>query len=657
MQPADYYRQALSDTKAGNTAAALENYNKAVALKPDYIEAIVNRGNLLDGLGRRLEALEDCRRAVALRPDIPELVANQANILRALKRDQEALECYNKALAMRPELLGALVNRSTLLYDLRRMDEAIADCDAVLALKPDMPGVHLNRANMLREKGKNEEALAAATRAAELKPDYAEAHATRGSLLRLLKRKDEALEAFRAGVEANPDAPLAQGLYLHAKMVVSDWRDYGALAARLQGAVRAGQAATSPFPFLALPSTSAEQLTCARGYAERQHPAQAPLWKGERYSHNKIRIAYLSADFHQHATAYLMAGLFEAHDRTKFEIRAYSFGKNEKSAMRRRLEQSFDSFHDVQAQNDPAIARMLRDNETDIAIDLKGFTQEARAGIFARRPAPVQVNYIGFPGTMGAPYIDYIIADSVLIRAGEENFYSEKIVRLPDTYQPNDRKREIGKETPARAALGLPEKAFVFCSFNNSYKITPDIFAIWMRLLKKVEGGVLWLLDGGDTVKNNLKREAQAQGIDPARLAFAPRQPLVEHLARHRVADLFLDTLPYNAHTTASDALWAGLPLVTCMGDTFASRVAASLLTAAGLPELVTTNLADYEAFALSLAKDPAKLAAIKEKLAKNRDSCALFDTARYARHLESAFEKMAERARQGLPPDHINIK
>lgn len=663
MQPAgnptaqDYYRQGLQATKAGNAPAAIDNYNKAIALQPDYIEAIVNRGNLLDSLGRHLEALEDCRRAISLRPEMPELLTNEANILRTLKREQEALLSYNKALALKPQMLGALVNRSTLFYDLRRMDEALADCDAVLALKPDFAEVHLNRANMLREKGKREEALAAATRAAELKPGYAEAHLTRGGLLRLMRRKEEALEAFRAVIEANAAAPLAQGLYLHAKMALCDWADYGSDTARLADDVRAERLVTSAFPLLSLPSTPQEQLTCARVYAERHHPAQPPLWKGEKYKNAKIRIAYLSADFHEHATAYLMAGLFEAHDRSKFDIRAYSFGKPEKSAMRSRLESSFNAFIDVQRLDDGAIARMLRENETDIAIDLKGFTQEARAGIFARRPAPVQVNYLGYPGTMGVPYMDYIIADPRLIHAGEENFYSEKIVRLPDTYQPTDSKREITAETPARSSLGLPENAFVFCSFNNSYKITPDIFAIWMRLLKQVGGSVLWLLDGGKTVKANLAREAAAHGVDAARLVFAPRMPQMPHLARHRAANLFLDTLPYNAHTTASDALWAGLPLLTCAGDTFASRVAASILTAAGLPELITTTLADYEALALSFAKDSQKLTAIRQKLLKNRDSCALFDTGRYARKIESAFDKMATRARLGQPPEHLDIE
>lgn len=663
MQPAgsptaqDYYRLGLSDAKAGNAAAALENYSKAISLKPDFIEAIVNRSNLLDGMKRPAEALEDCRRAIALRPDVPELLANEGNILRALKREDEALQSYNKALAMRPQLPEGLVNRGTLFYDLRRLDEALADCDAVLAQMPDFAEVHLNRANVLREKGLYEESLAAATRAAQLKPAYVEAHATRGSLLRHLRRPVEALQAFRTTMQLNPAAPLMQGLHLHAKMALCDWADYQQLTGQLAQGVRGGQPVTSPFPFLALPSTPQEQLACARTYAARQHPAQPPLWKGEKYSHDKIRIAYLSADFHEHATAYLMAGLFEAHDRDKFHVTAVSFGNDDKSAMRKRLEKSFDAFIDVRKAHDDSVARMLRTAEIDIAIDLKGFTQEARAGIFARRPAPVQVNFIGYPGTMGAPYIDYIIADRLLIPASDEGFYSEKVVRLPDCYQPNDNKRGIAPETPSRAALGLPEKAFVFCSFNNSHKITPDIFAIWMRLLQKVEGSVLWLMGSGETVRTNLRQAAQAQGIDAGRLVFAPRLVLAQHLARHRAADLFLDTLPYNAHTTASDALWARLPLVTCKGGTFAARVAASLLSAAGLPELITTSLADYEVLALSLAKDPARLAAIKEKLAKNRDSCALFDTVRYARNLESAFEKMATRARLGLPPEHLDIE
>jgi predicted O-linked N-acetylglucosamine transferase (SPINDLY family) len=655
--PEELFADGLAQTKAGHPLAAISSYSEALKCKPDYVQALVNRGNVLAALGRTAETLEDFRRALALRPDVPELIANEANTLRQLGRAAEALQSYGKALQLRPDLQGALVNRGSLLHDLRRLDEALADCDAVLALRPDFAEVRLNRAHILRDKGLHVEALEEATRAAAQKPGYAEAEATRGGILRLLKRHAEAAQAFAVALKYNPELALLRGLHLHSKMTICDWTCYDDLVTQMRAGIAAGKCRIGPFPLLALPSTPAEQLACARDYTEQKHPARPALWKGERYSGDKIRIAYLSADFHEHATAYLMAGLFEAHDRNKFHITALSFGNDDKSPMRARLQKSFDEFRDVRGMNDDEAARLLFDARTEITIDLKGYTQDARTGILARRPCPVQVNYLGFPGTMGAPYIDYIIADGTLITAQDEKFYSEKIVRLPGSYQPNDDKREIAPALPTRAALGLPVDGFVFCCFNNSYKITPDIFAVWMRLLAKVPGSVLWLLGSGPEMKANLTQEAQRHGIAQTRLVFAPRLPSAQHLARHRLADLFLDTLPYNAHTTAADALWTGLPLVTCAGDTFASRVAASLLTAADMPELITRSLAEYENLALALAQDKPRLDALRKKLATARDTCPLFDTAAYARHLESAYEHIAKRAREGLIPQHFNVK
>jgi len=315
-----------------------------------------------------------------------------------------------------------------------------------------------------------------------------------------------------------------------------------------------------------------------------------------------------------------------------------------------------DRFVDVRGATDPAVAQLLRDLDVDIAVDLMGHTAGGRAGIFAYRGAPVQVNYLGYPGTMGAPFIDYIIADPFLVPAGSERFYSEQVVRLPDCYQPNDTKRRIGERTPTRAELGLPARGLVFCSFNNSFKINPPMFDVWMRLLREVEGSVLWLLETSGVVKGNLRREAEARGVSGERLLFAPRVALEEHLARHRAADLFLDTLPYNAHTTASDALWAGLPVLTCAGRSFAARVAGSLVHAVGLPELVTASLAEYEALALALARGPARLAELRGRLERNRLTAPLFDIERYRRHLEAAYETMWERHLRGEAPQAFNV-
>lgn len=348
--------------------------------------------------------------------------------------------------------------------------------------------------------------------------------------------------------------------------------------------------------------------------------------------------------------------MFEAQDKARFETIAISFGPDDASGMRERLVKAFDRFIDVRDRSDAAAAALIRSMEIDIAVDLKGFTQDARPGILALRPAPVQVNYLGHPGTMGARYIDYLIADRHIVPESRERYYSEKIVCLPDSYQCNDRQRRVASRPPARVDEGLPDAGFVFSSFNGSFKITPEMFDVWMRLLKSVEGGVLWLLDDNPAAVRNLKREAEARGVSARRLVFAPRKPLEEHLARHRLADLFLDTLPCNAHTTASDALWAGLPVLTCTGETFAGRVAASLLSAAGLPELVTDSLASYEALALSLARDPAALFRLKDKLALHRGVSPLFDTERFTRHLESAFVTMWKRTQNGLPPESFAV-
>ncbi len=429
-----------------------------------------------------------------------------------------------------------------------------------------------------------------------------------------------------------------------------DWTDTAAEADRIVRAVEDGRRAVAPFGFLAISSSPPAQLACARTcIADRHPPSSAPLWQGERYAHERIRVAYLSADLREHPVAYLMAELFERHDRRRFETVAVSFGSAAPSAMRTRLQQAFDRFLDVRAMSDREVAQQLRAMEIDIAVDLMGITAEARTGILALRAAPVQVNYLGFPGSMGADYIDYLIADRYLIPEQQRQHYAEQVVYLPDTFQANDATRPLAA-APRREALGLPESGFVFCSFNNSYKLTPEMFTLWMRLLQGVAGSVLWLV-GNAVVEANLKREAASRGVEPGRLVFAPRVGYAEHLARCAAADLFLDTLPFNAGTTASDALWSGLPLLTCSGEALAARMAGSLLQAVGLPELVTTTLAEYEARALALAREPRVLADLRARLTHNRGSAPLFDSDRFRRHLEAAYIGMWERQQRGEPP------
>jgi len=414
--------------------------------------------------------------------------------------------------------------------------------------------------------------------------------------------------------------------------------------------VLAGRLAAAPFVMVHLSSSASTQLLCARRYAEDKYPPAPPLWRGETYKHGRIRVGYVSGELREQATAYLAADLFETHDQSAFEIHAFAIGPKDASPMRRRLEKAFDNFHDMGSAIPSETAQLVRASEIDILVNLNGYFGAEQTTIFALRPAPVQVNYLGFPGTMGAPYIDYIIADPIVIPEDQQRHYSEKIAYLPDSYQCNDRKRRISERPFTRSECGLPENGFVFSCFNSSHKLMPDVFAAWMRILSDTAGSVLWLLDSNPIVQANLAREADRLGVAPSRIVFGPLMKLEDHLARLKLSDLVLDTLPHNAHTTASDALWCGVPVITCVGRTFAGRVAASLLNAVGLPELITRTTAEYEALAVKLAREGPLIAALRAKLAGNIKDRPLFDTPRFARHLEAAYNVMCERQRRGLP-------
>jgi predicted O-linked N-acetylglucosamine transferase (SPINDLY family) len=573
-------------------------------------------------------------------------------VLFDLGRFEDSLPNYARAIQLNPASAAAFYNQGNALHKLHRNGEALASLERALALQPGNIEALNNHGDVLLDLDRAEEALQSFDRALAINPRYVNSLNNRGSVLRRLKRFEAAADTYRLLASVFPACDYVMGNLLEAQLNCCAWADYVTNTAAIVRAVGEGRKADTPFRFLALPASPAAQQQCARIFVADRFPVRsAPLWTGQRYAHDRIRIAYLSADFHNHATAYLMAELFETHDRGKFDVTAVSFGPDPEDEMRARLRPCFDRFLQVRDKSDREAARQLRELEIDIAVDLKGHTTYARTGILACRPAPIQVNYLGFPGTMGTGYIDYIVADRHLIYPGEEAHYDEKIVVLPDTYQANDSKRAIAGQTPSRSEAGLPEHGFVFCCFNNSYKIAPDVFGIWMRLLKNIDGSVLWLLGDNDAVLRNLRREAEARGVAPQRLIFAPKMKLADHLARHRLAGLFLDTLPYNAHTTASDALWAGLPVVTCTGNTFAGRVAASLLNAVGLPELVTGSLTDYEALASRLASSPTELAEVRARLSANRTTMPLFDTGRFRHHIESAYVTMWERHQRGDLP------
>ena len=636
---------------AGRPRQALESYGRALEIAPQFPEVLYSCGNVLQALQRNTEAAASYERALALAPDWPEALTNYGNALHELKRYDEALRSYDRAIALMPGVAMLHNNRGNLLRDMRRWGEAFASLDRALAIEPRYVDAIINRGNIAQDLERFEEALAAFDAALSVEPDHLAALNNRANVLRDLRRHDDAAKTVARLLELAPDWDYAPGLLFQSLRHGCDWDNYGQNVMRIVQDVRAEKKADIPFAFLAVSDSVSDQFQCARTYAANRYPAAVPLWTGERYRHDRIRVAYLSADFHNHATAYLMAGLFEWHDRQQFEVTAISFGPDAKDEMRARLQASFESFIDVRDKSDREVALMLRDMEIDIAVDLKGFTADSRAGIFAHRPAPVQVNYLGYPGTMGADYMDYILADRWVIPREHHPYYTEKIVYLPDSYQVNDCTRRIAGHTLTREAAGLPETGFVFCCFNNNYKITPEVFDIWMRLLVQVPHSVLWLLNSNSLSKLNLRREAGQRGVAPERLVFAPQARVDEHLARHRLADLFLDTVPYNAHTTASDALWAGLPVLTLAGEAFAARVAASLLDAVGLPELITYSAEQYEELALQLAEDAHRLAEIRSRLVRNRATSPLFDTERFRLHIESAFINMWQRYQHGEPP------
>jgi predicted O-linked N-acetylglucosamine transferase (SPINDLY family) len=676
---------AFALTGLERSEEAIPFYNEALKIRPDFPEARNNLGHVLQKLGRLDEAIVNFKKALALRPDYAEASNNLGNAFHLLGRSDEAIAHYEQAIAFNPQYAEAYWNLGNGLRALDRTEEAVAHFERAIAIRHDYSEAHNSLGNTFRELDRPERAISSYETAIAIKPDYADAHVNLADTLTQLQRQDDAIKHFRAAVELRPSDVLTLNRFgaalaslklpkeaitvfeevlsidprnamavdaiMRLAANMCDWERTAAMAPQLAACVASNQV-VEPFGFLAYCTDPALHLACATNYIGNEIPVRPkPLWQGGIWKNERIRIAYLATGFQRHPAAYLTVELFELHDRSRFEVLGFSMGADDQSEIRRRVVAAFDEFHDIRSKNDQEVAELLNQMQVDIVVDRTGYTQNSRPGIFARRPSPIQVNYLGFPGTLGADFYDYVIADPIALPFDQQPFFMEKIVHLPDCYQSNDSKRAIAKETPTRQQLGLPSEGFVFCCFNNNYKITPDIFSIWMRVMHKIDESVLWLLGGDGGVENNVRKEAAASGVDPARVIFAERRDLSDHLARHRQADLFLDTLPYNAHTTASDALWAGLPVVTCRGPTFAARVAASLLSAVGLPELVTETLENYEALILKLATEPARLREVREKLARNRLVAPLFNTDRYRRHIEAAYQQMWERWQAGESP------
>lgn len=612
---------ANSYRETGRNSDALAAYSQLVSIAPAHRDAWVNMGYLFQCAGRLTEALTAYGRALQIDPQLPAVHNNCGVILTSIQRHQDALRRYDSAIAL---------------------DKGVADYWA-------------NRGFAIQKLGRLDEALASYAVALQLNPSHSEALRNSGNVLSMRSEYARAGEMFARLVEAKPDAPYALGTMIHTRLMASDWTDFDKDVTRLQVQMGRSSAVIPPFELLSIVDSPKLQLACARAFFAKRFPVPAtPAYSGLPRKDGRIRIAYVSGDFRNHAMPLLMAGVFEKHDRSRFEVSAYSFGPEEDSHLRKRLKSAFDEFVDISTVSDRRVAEMFVEREIDIAVDLMGFTRNARCGIFANRGAPVQVAYLGYPGTMGSSAYDYVLADDFIAGEGLESAFDEKFARLPDCFQANDDARELPGPPPTRSSQGLPETGFVFCSFNNSYKVNPPIFEIWMRLLQRIPESVLWIVADSKDAQENLRRQAAARGVSPERLVFAGRRPYSEHLARLQLGDLFLDTFPFGAGTTASDAIWAGLPLISLTGESYASRMAGSLMAAIGTPELVCRSVDEYQATAEACALDTSKLKTLKDRIVERRRS--LFDTPRFVHNLESAYVHMVENARQGRAPESFRV-
>jgi protein O-GlcNAc transferase len=693
MSPAasDWRREADALARAGRIAEAIERYGRALLLAPRDPALRSARAWALARSARFGDALADADAALAMAADDTAMLGlrgiclmelgqldaaiaaldaaivrapqsfghhyNRANALKRLGHAADAVASFDHAIACDPNIADAHNNRGAALEDLHRFADAVASYDRALALTPGNADAWTNRGNALKMLAQLPAALASYERAVMAAPNHKVALNMLGGALFNLRRPHDAVACFDRLLAVAPETPLIAGLRRHCLMHLADWQGFDADIARIRDGLRRGHAEANPFILAGLIDDPALARACAELMIAKVHPPPAIRPAPPRPPrHDRIRIGYLSADFRDHPVMVLLAGIIEAHDRTRFEAVALSFGPATDDIWHRRAIAGFDRFIDVRDLSDAAIAARARELEIDIAVDLMGFTAEERAGIFGERPAPVHVNFLGYPGTFGGPEMDYIVADEVLVPPTHVAGYSEKLAWLPETYQPND--GYAGPVTPAmRTEFGLPETGVVLCAIHQIFKILPETFDRWLAILSGVPGSVLWMRVDSPVVRDALRRVAAAAGIAADRLVFTGNVPArADYLARLAAADLFLDTLPYNAHATASDALRAGLPVLTLPGQTYAARVGASLLTTLGLPELIATSGADFVARGIALGNDPARLAALRQRLAAALPTTPLFDPARFTRHLEAAFATMYARHCDGLAADHIRV-
>ncbi len=574
------------------------------------------------------------------------------------KNFSKALTFINEAIKINSNFAEAYNEQGNALNELKQLEKAINSYDKAININPNFTNAYYNKGVVLHELGNKKLAIENYNEAIKKNPNFIQAHNNKGFAFHQLKKFDESLKSYKKAFEINPNFNFLLGKIIHSKSFLCDWKSHKEDLKTLAHKLEKNEIAALPFSILSLYDLPLLQKKTAEIFVKKTILHKKNSTNISTTPKNKkMRIGYYSADFRNHAMSFLLSGMFEFHNRSKFEIIAFSFGPKKNDEISKRIKNAFDQFIEVSSKTDKEIAEVSKNLNIDIAVDLMGHTTNSRIGIFSERCAPIQINYLGYPGTSGADFIDYIVADKILIPKENQKYYSEKIIYLPNTYQVRDSKQKISNKIYKRQNFGLPEKSFVFCCFNQNYKITPNIYDIWMRLLKKIDGSVLWLLKNSEEGAKNLKKEAYKRGIEPNRIIFAEKIGIPEHLARHKLADLFIDTFPYNAHTTCSDALWVGLPVITLMGQSFASRVGASLLNAIGLKGLIAKTEKEYENLAIKLATKSEILKKTKKKLEKNKTTQSLFNTKLYTLNIELAYTKIYKNYHSNLPEKNIEIK
>ena len=639
--------QGLALHKQGLIEEAAQIYADVLSRNPKHPGALHLLGVLFFQSGEAARAIHLISQAAQFEPENPIFLLNLGNALQADGQFARAEESFRRAIALRDGFAEAYNNLGNALVGLHRFEEAIETFGQAISINRNEPEPYNNRGNALRALGSADAALADFQEAIRLRPDYVDAHSNLGYTLIELNQFEGAITSFENAIRIDPQFEYLRGALLFSRLRVCDWKNYQAeVGSILANLSQLGAKCVPPWALLSMTDSLLAQRRAAEIWASDKHPVQNALGAlpdRDRVRDERICVGYYSADFYEHATAYLIAEILELHDRRRFRVVVFNFGPVTRDAMQLRIKAAVDSFFNVSDLSDAGVAELSRTTGVDIAIDLKGFTQNQRAGIFANRAAPIQINFLGYPGTMGADYIDYIIADDEIIPEVSRAFYTEKVISLPGSYQPNDRKRLISAGVMTRSECDLPDEGFVYTCFNNNFKINPEVFDAWVEILKNVPQSVLWLLADNPRSVRNLQLEAEARDLSPARLVFANRVPLGNHLARHSLADFFLDTWPCNAHTTASDALWAGLPVLTLRGEGFAARVGASLLRAVNLPELIMETREQYVDKAIELGRNPSSTSALKERLRVGRMTTSLFDSVSYTRKLEAAYLDIIE--------------